>query len=350
MNLPAWLGLVLIAALVAASLFLYAHLARRWGLLAVANADRHLHRGQVPTGAGLAFLWPLLLLLFLWLLGVLESPQGFLPGVDKVSVNRILTITTVGLLAMLVTGYLDDRYQVSARWRLLLQVVLVSAVLLLMWPLLHRAGFPLWWLPIFFFGALWWLNLFNFMDGANGMAAWHVVVSASIYALVFYLNGAFQLAFLAASTALVSAIFLYWNFPQARLFMGDAGSLGLAWLILVLALAGLLTGVFDPVFVLLLHLPFVLDSTLTLYRRWRAGQRLTEAHRQHLYQRLIAGGQSHARVSLAYALASLFGGVLALISQALPAWSRWLVLLSWLAVLLVVGSFLNRATKTKPTA
>lgn len=350
MNLPAWLGLVLIAVLAAVSLFLYEHLARRWGLLAVADADRHLHRGRVPTGAGVAFLWPLLFGLFLWLLGISDSQQGFLPGVHTGSVNRILTIATVGLLAMLVTGYLDDRFQVSARWRLLLQVVLVSAVLLIMWPLLHRSGFSLWWLPIFFFGALWWLNLFNFMDGANGMAAWHVVVSASIYALVFYLNGDSQLAFLAASTALVSAIFLYWNFPQARLFMGDAGSLGLAWLILMLALFGLVTGVFDPVFVLLLHLPFVLDSTITLYRRWRAGQRLTHAHRQHLYQRLIAGGQSHARVSLAYALASLFGGVLAVISQSLPNWGRWLVLLIWLVALLVSGGFLNRTTKIKPSA
>jgi len=341
--------LVLIALLAAASLLLYTHLARRWGLLAEADSDRHLHQGRVPTGAGLAFLWPLLIVLP-WLMSLPGTAHDFLPGLTDFPEKQFYAIATLGLLVLFFTGYLDDRRHLPARWRLLIQIILVSGLLVLLWPPLQSHGFGRWWLPVFFLGALWWLNLFNFMDGANGMAAWHVVVTTGFYALVFYLHGALKPAFLSAAVALVSAVFLRWNFPRARFFMGDTGSLSLAWLILLLALAGLTTGAFDPTFVLLLHLPFVLDSTYTLWVRWRGGQRLTEAHRQHLYQRLITSGQTHARVALGYALASLVGGLLALASFSLPETGRWLILLVWLVLLLMVGTFLNQTTKIKPSA
>lgn len=330
------------ALLAAASLWLYARLARQVGAMAVANDDRHLHTGQIPSGAGVAFLWPLVVLFFLLGGDVLTT------GPENSNPRELLLLTGGGLLLLLGLGYADDRTPLPARYRLLVQVLLMTLAITISTPMLSWLGVG--WLGVIFVGGLWWLNLFNFMDGANGMAAGHAIVATVFYAVAFCLADQTDMALLATATTVASAVFLRWNFPHARLFMGDAGSLGLGWVMLMLALLGFSLRAFDPAFVLTLHAPFVLDASLTLLQRWQAGRPLTQAHREHLYQRLIAVGWSHARVAVVYALATVASGMLALANQTMDAPQRWLLAGCWLLTLLLLGSFLNQTTKNQPAA
>ncbi len=333
--------------LVIISLWLYERFARQWQLMAVADSERHLHQGRIPTGAGLAFLWPILLTLLVFSWPGFQRCVAFSLEIPTAAIWRAMAL---GLLIMLAIGHIDDRRHAPVTWRLLAQALAVFILMTVLWPLWQGAHLSWGWLVIFFIGALWWLNLFNFMDGINGMAVLHASVALFFYALIFFREHDPALAFVAASTLLASMLFLFWNFPQALLFMGDTGSLGLAWLIAAMALVGVASGIFGATFVIFLHAAFILDASITLFSRWRAGKPLTQAHREHLYQRLVATGRSHARVSLLYALVTAVGGLLAMLSLSWPANARWGLLLSWLACLGLVGIFLNQTTKNKPAA
>ncbi len=321
------------------SLSVYSHLAGRWRLVAIADSDRHLHTGTIPTGAGVAFLWPVAV--FLCACGLIIAWSA------HETVWRSWG-QALGLASLLVTGYLDDRGGLPATLRLLIQAGAVLGLLLLARPALQAAGYGLPWLLLFAIGGLWWHNLFNFMDGANGMAGWHVVVSGIFYAIAWWGASGWTCPLILVLLLVVcTGVFLFWNFPNARLFMGDAGSLGLAWLIFSLAIWGMLRHVFDPTFVLLLHSPFVVDATLTLWRRWHEGERLGTAHKQHVYQRLITVGARHSVVSLGYAAVTAGGGLLALVSRYWSPADRWLAAAVWIAILLAGWFFLWHLTQNK---
>ncbi len=323
------------AGLAAVSLWLYARHAAKWGIVAASSEDRHLHQGRIVSGAGVAFLWPTVVLLVLFPPVISNVPQW----------HSLWLAASMGLFLLVATGFIDDRHHLPARWRLLVQVVSTGFFLWLAYSFLQASGYGSFWVLLIFLGTLWWLNLFNFMDGANGMAGWHALLALGFYALAFACHGHSELALLAEFVAAAVAVFLYWNFPRARLFMGDAGSLGLAWLIAVLAIFGLLSGAVNPAFVFVLHSAFILDATLTLLHRWRRGKPLTQAHREHLYQQLIASGHSHSRVALAYALATLASGALAWLTLDGNDALRWAVLIGWPVSLMAVWLLLRRSTK-----
>jgi len=156
-------------------------------------------------------------------------------------------------------------------------------------------------------------NAFNFMDGIDGIAGLTAVVSGLIYAVAGAIAGDAATATLGVVTAGSAAGFLPWNFPRARIFMGDAGSLVLGLLLAYTAVVAHDAGVIPfPASVLLLG-PFLFDATLTLVRRAARGERLWRAHREHLYQRLARQWGTHLPVTLLYALFAVVCGVLALV-------------------------------------
>jgi UDP-N-acetylmuramyl pentapeptide phosphotransferase/UDP-N-acetylglucosamine-1-phosphate transferase len=177
-----------------------------------------------------------------------------------------------------------------------------------------RLGFAA--LPLTVFWLAGYANVFNFMDGLNGIAGCTAFVSAMFFLVAGSLapddhamrvsEGAFYAAFAVLG-------FLPFNFPQARIFLGDAGSLPLGLLLAWCAVRANETGALPfPASILLLG-PFLFDVTFTLFRRWREGKTIGEAHKEHLYQRLSRQWGSHAKVSLLYAGFSVVTGTLALL-------------------------------------
>jgi UDP-N-acetylmuramyl pentapeptide phosphotransferase/UDP-N-acetylglucosamine-1-phosphate transferase len=237
--------------------------------------ERSMHSVPVPAGAGIAILATALVLWPWW-----QTQAG------AIQIVLLGSFLGLGLLS-----WVDDRRRLSAGMRLGAQAVAVGLCLALL-PSEARA---LPWLPavvergLLALAWLWFINLFNFMDGIDGLAGSEAIAVALGYlAVAAYagLNDPFwRLALvLAASTA----GYLLWNWHPAKVFMGDAGSVPLGfmlgWLMLDLALAGQWPAG------LILPLYFVADATYTLLARAWRGEKVWQPHRQHFYQRAVLGG------------------------------------------------------------
>jgi UDP-N-acetylmuramyl pentapeptide phosphotransferase/UDP-N-acetylglucosamine-1-phosphate transferase len=156
------------------------------------------------------------------------------------------------------------------------------------------------------------VNVFNFMDGVNGISGAHALIAGAVYALLGWWQQDRFLIPAGAAVAVAALAFLPWNIGQAKVFLGDSGSYALGAALAFLAAYALIRGV--PAEAVLGPLALYLaDTAWTLQRRIRAGERWLQPHRTHIYQRWCDAGWSHQRVTLTAAavtaLLSLLGAV-----------------------------------------
>lgn len=283
-------ALAFLAALGATRLVI--HHATRLKLVAVPN-HRSSHRAPTPTGGGLAIV----------AVGTLSA----LPF--------LLTAPTLGLpvliagLGMAAVGYVDDRKPLSPRHKLAAQLLLVALALAPV-PLdavaasLGLAAPDVVLFVIALFGAALWVNLYNFMDGIDGLAggeAIAVLLGATLLALLQQPEAAgAPLVWWMAGVAMANGGFLVFNWAPARIFMGDTGSTWLGLMIAVFALATISIGWLTAWQWLIFVGLFVADSLATLGRRALRRQPVWRAHREHAYQHLTRRWGQHDRVTLLY--------------------------------------------------
>lgn len=189
----------------------------------------------------------------------------------------------------------------------------------------------------------WMANLFNFMDGTDGLAGGMAAIGFATLAIAA--RDAAGLGLFALALASASAGFLLHNFPPARVFMGDAGSVPLGFLAGALGAYGFAAGVWPAWFPLLVFSPFIVDATVTLLRRLLRRERVWKAHREHAYQRLVLGGWSRRRLALsAYALMSA-AAASALAARELGGRTPYAIIALWLATYLVLLAGIERRCK-----
>jgi Fuc2NAc and GlcNAc transferase len=211
-----------------------------------------------------------------------------------------------------VLGFLDDHGHIAARWRLLGHFVAAS------WSLFWVGGLP----PLVVFGIsvdfgffsyifaalylVWMLNLYNFMDGIDGIASIEAITVCLGAVFLYFVSGFEQLIWGPLLLACAVLGFLYWNFPPARIFMGDAGSgfLGITLAVLSLQAAAVSSSLFW-IWLILLGV-FIVDATFTLIRRLLRGDKVYEAHRSHAYQFASRHFGSHRSVTLTIGLINTF--------------------------------------------
>lgn len=196
---------------------------------------------------------------------------------------------------------------------------------------------------------VWMTNLYNFMDGMDGLAGGMAVFGFGFMAVLGGVSGADSFTAFSLCVAFAAAGFLRFNFPPASIFMGDAGASTLGFLAAVAMLWADRDGIFPLWAGLLVFSPFIMDATATLVLRAISGERLWEAHRRHFYQRLVRAGWSHRRTVLveyvlmwlagASAVALLWSGSPAVQSRTLVAW-----LFLYLAVMFTVARLTARRT------
>lgn len=284
--------------------------ALRRGVSDIPN-ERSLHSVPTPRGGGLA-----IAATFFAATAVLAWEQLILSNLAWALIGG------GGLVSWI--GWRDDRQHVAIQWRLLVHVA--AAV----WALFWLGGVEIFGdgkLPAAFtwldwalaaLGIVWATNLYNFMDGSDGLASAQALCAASAAGFLLCLNGAFGVALTAFSLAAASAGFLVWNWPRARIFMGDVGSGLLGFIFAVLALGTEQSGDLPLTLWLLLLAVFILDTGYTLAARILRGEKWYAAHRSHTYQRLIQAGYSHRQV-----LWGLIGvNVIVLWPLAMLGWSR----------------------------
>ena len=233
----------------------------------------------------------------------------------------------LGAMLLVLVSFLDDRYGLPTVLRFLLHGLVA------VWLVMTLGLAPGWAVPAVL-AIVWMTNLYNFMDGADGLAGGMAVFGFAAYALLLVTHGQAGLGLAAAMIASAAAGFLLFNFPLARVFMGDAGSIPLGFLAAGFGLLGIMRGVWAVWFPLLVFAPFVLDATVTLLGRGWRGEKVWQAHKQHYYQRLIQMGWNHKRMALvAYALMLGSAGVAVLMSMlagiaAYGLGGLWLLLLA----------------------
>jgi UDP-N-acetylmuramyl pentapeptide phosphotransferase/UDP-N-acetylglucosamine-1-phosphate transferase len=247
--------------------------------------ERSLHAIPTPRGGGIAVVAAIVLAW--WAL----TGLGLLP--------RPAAPILVGAVVLAAVSWADDVRGLPPAVRLAVQLVAIGLVL--------RAGLPAGlvfqgWLPPAFDGIatalvwLWFVNLFNFMDGIDGLAGIEAA-AIGVGVLLFAAVGIGQtpgLAALAAAIVAAAAGFLVWNWAPARIFLGDVGSVPLGYLLGFLLLDQAARGRWK--LALILPLYFLADATITLLRRLARGERVWEAHRRHFYQAAVQRGFGHAAV------------------------------------------------------
>jgi Fuc2NAc and GlcNAc transferase len=219
------------------------------------------------------------------------------------SPSKGLLHTCFFAIIMFALGFVDDLSNLSPSFRFLVQLVSALFFLWILVPLfpdiqlgrLTMSGMV--WIPVGAVWVVWMVNLYNFMDGIDGLAGGEAAAVSSFFFLVFSYFGEPSWAAANLMVAAASVGFLIYNWPPARIFMGDGGSAFLgAYFGMQCVVAHLTTQVPFPVLILPFS-NFILDTTYTLIRRVVRGEKWYQAHRNHIYQRMTNIGMTHKKVT-----------------------------------------------------
>jgi UDP-N-acetylmuramyl pentapeptide phosphotransferase/UDP-N-acetylglucosamine-1-phosphate transferase len=209
-------------------------------------------------------------------------------------------------LVLAVVSLIDDMRGLSAEVRLTAHFVICAGFL-------AATGLAWGWVLLLLLPLVWGVNLYNFMDGLDGLAGGMTVLGFGTYALLAALNGSVPVALFSLCVAAAALGFLPFNFAPARVFLGDTGSIPLGFLAGATGIIGWQQGLWPLWLPAMVFSPFIADATITLLRRMARGVRLAEAHREHYYQRLAQLGFGHRNTALLEYGLMLLAGAAAII-------------------------------------
>ena len=287
--------------------------------------ERSLHDEPTPRGGGIAIVAGLL--------------AGGVASCILFGVEKELVVIGACVAVIAVVSFVDDLSHVHPGVRILVHFLAAGALVFtgLRLDALELPGVS-WALP----GALgsivtavfvvWLVNLYNFMDGMDGFAGGMAIIGFGTLGLLGALGGDLLYAGVATSVAAAAGGFLLFNFPPARIFMGDVGSSTLGFLSAALLLWADVADLFPLWIGVLVFSAFIVDATFTLLRRLVHGERIWRAHRTHCYQRLVQLGWGHRKTVLWEYVVMIACAVSAVVAMRLDAAGQWWVLSSWVVV------------------
>lgn len=278
--------------------------------------ERSLHAEPVPRTGGIALMagilsgWMMLIQFWAWWI-------------------------VLPMLGLFVLSLADDMRGLSPRIRLCGHFLAALVVLL-------ASGISwLWYLPVLLF-IIWMTNLYNFMDGSDGLAAGMALSGFTFYGIAALIKGNEAFAMMNFSIGAAALGFLYHNFHPAKIFLGDAGSIPLGFLAAAFGVWGWQQGYWPAWFPVLVFSPFVADATLTLLKRiWRR-ENLAQAHRSHYYQRLVQLGWGHRNTAIVEYALMLLAGLSALWGTGMDMRGQANLLAWWGAIYLGLAMWLDR--------
>lgn len=251
--------------------------------------DRSSHSIPTPSGAGLVFVGITIGCIYL----VISPTHG-----DWAKLSLLLSFSAVALL-----GAVDDSFDLSIILRLLLQLLFIVGVMAAINDMTGQRSFlgiglgnQIFLSALVLISMLWLLNLYNFMDGIDGLATCEAIFIASTAGTFLFVVGNLELAFWMLILVSTLCGFLYWNISPAKLFMGDAGSSFLGFFFGSIALLSISTGDLSIYFWLIICALFITDATITILYRLTAGENIFQAHRTHAYQNATVLLRGHTPV------------------------------------------------------
>lgn len=291
------------------------HLVKRLGIDDHPN-HRSSHDRPIPKSGGIGFIVPFMAALLMVLIG---PHHAVLDSFGLSPIQWIIYLSLAGAVFGAALG--DDIWELSAAAKIIVQCV---AGTVFTFTVAHAETLSVPGLGTFELGwashvlaVLWivfFMNALNFMDGINGIAGGTAVIALGFLGAIALASGNAGIAFCAIVLAACVLGFLPYNFPGARIFMGDIGSQMLGFLIATWTILGATQPVakISLYIVPLLYFPFLFDVILTLIKRMKQNKKVWHAHREHLYQLCTKLGRGHTEVTLAYYVAFALSGTAAL--------------------------------------
>jgi UDP-N-acetylmuramyl pentapeptide phosphotransferase/UDP-N-acetylglucosamine-1-phosphate transferase len=291
--------------------------------------ERSLHETATPRIGGIGLM-----------LGAL--PVAFALGTPEV---RALALAAAGLALV---SLVDDARPLPVAVRLPCHLAASAVAVAVAWPAGASADAGNLAAAALALAAISWMtNLYNFMDGADGVAGGMAVIGFAALGWAALGAGDAAIGHASLATAAAAAGFLAFNFPPARVFLGDAGSVPLGFLAGALGWLGAAKGLWPAWFPVLAFSPFVVDATVTLARRILAREPILRPHRSHYYQRLVLSGWSHRRLALsAWGLMAL-SATSAVVATGLPAGLQGTIIFGWV---IAYGALLLLIDRRHPRA
>jgi len=298
---------------------------------------RSLHSHPIPATGGIAILSSFFIILF--------AKFFFFSNV----IEHDLIWISLAVFLIAIVSLMDDWKEVPILYRLSTHLI---AALLLLWQtnwvinalffttestiLVTVINFT-----ITLFTIIWLINLYNFMDGMDGFAAGMAVIGFTTFALLGWQAQHITFSFISLLIAMSSLGFLIFNFPPARIFMGDIGSSSLGFLVAALSLWANQSDIFPIWIAFLIFSPFIIDATVTLLRRLLQGEKIWQAHKTHYYQRLVELGWGHRRTTLWEYGLMLSCSLSALIMPQLDNYIHWIILGIWFIIYVILIYLVN---------
>ena len=245
--------------------------------------ERSSHVIPTPRGGGLAIVMS-------WFTGI-----TILFFADYIENSLYFALMSGILLA--IVSLIDDIISLSPLTRLITQIITAFIALYFLKGITSvefsvlKITSPIILLPLALIGIIWFINLFNFLDGIDGYASLEAITIALV--LLIFSSNLVNLVLIASIAG-----FIFWNWPKAKIFMGDIGSTQLGFILVVLGIYFHNTSQFSIIHWVMISSLFWFDATLTLFRRWRNNEKLSVAHRKHVYQRAVQSGMSHNKTIL----------------------------------------------------
>jgi UDP-N-acetylmuramyl pentapeptide phosphotransferase/UDP-N-acetylglucosamine-1-phosphate transferase len=210
--------------------------------------------------------------------------------------TELISVGLGTLLALL--SIANDKIDISPLNRLVLQIAIC-----LIWALSTKAYsvgsvYDLIIILLVVLTLGWSLNLYNFMDGSDGLCGAMTVIGFGAYAIAAFNANSLSIGLMSLSVCAAAAAFICWNFPPAKIFLGDGGSVPLGFLAAALGISGVYQGVWGPAFPFAVFAMFWADATYTLFKRILKKEQFWKPHNTHWYQKAIRSGNSHKKIVL----------------------------------------------------
>lgn len=264
--------------------------------------ERSLHQRPVPRTGGIGVVAGIAVGAFL------ISPAAWWP-------------LWLGAVVLVGISFLEDLVGLPIWGRLIAHFLAAGALTIG----LMAHGLEWGWAALVLVPVVWMINLYNFMDGMDGLAGGMAVFGFGFLAILSWVGGNPPLMLVTVSIAAAAGAFLMFNAHPARIFLGDAGSTTLGFLAAGLGLIGWQSGTWSLGVPLLVFSPFIVDASVTLTRRMVRGEKFWQAHRSHYYQRLALAGWGHRKTALAEYGVMTFCGLGALVFQQVSNGGRYMI-------------------------
>ncbi len=306
--------------------------------------NRSLHSVKISRAGGVAIILPILIS---WIIVILF-----------IETNINFEAVLAGLFILILISYLDDRRELAPLWRLLVHIctafILVGAGLKI-----SSSGFDMGNLIIsnyiiniaLILLIVWSINLYNFMDGIDGLAGGMGFIGFLCLTWHGWMHESYLYMYLTIVVAAANCGFLLHNFPPAKIFMGDTGSIAMGYTATFFSIWGFNDGLFAWWVPILIFSPFLVDSTATLLKRLLKGDKIWQAHRSHYYQKLVLSGWSHRKVVISeYILMLIAAGTAIYSSYVSYVGVGIYVLITWFIIYVALIASISVFTVEKDNA